>query len=135
MAAARKDLFRLHPNLADRQQVRWGVQLLDGDGEPVSVVMAERWADRGEQHRAAVDAADQVRLLHFKRSPHGYLQIVEQPAQPVFDKAVALPAEECFALEGSFPCPAVTSWSWCCGTATTRRRTRIRRRRSTDGSS
>jgi CDP-glycerol glycerophosphotransferase len=103
MSAARKELVRLRPTLLEQAQDRWGAQLALTDGETVELVINDREASTAVQYPVAGTDSEGPQVLCFKRSPRGYIQLVEQPLQPVFEKVHALPAEQAFALEGTFP--------------------------------
>ncbi|MEY9941018.1 CDP-glycerol glycerophosphotransferase family protein [Streptacidiphilus sp. MAP5-3] len=103
MASARKELLRLRPSVAQQAQDRWGSELVLEDDSILQLVIDDREAKAAVQYPVASTADEGPQVLCFKRSPRGYLQIVEQPLQPVFEKVTALPAEQAFALEGTFP--------------------------------
>ncbi|MEZ0065371.1 CDP-glycerol glycerophosphotransferase [Streptacidiphilus sp. MAP12-20] len=102
MSSARKELVRLRPSLQEQAQDRWGAHLLLADDSTLELVIDDREGRTTVQYPVSGPVED-PQVLCFKRSPRGYLQVVEQPLQPLFEKVTALPAEQGFALEGTFP--------------------------------
>ncbi|WP_428952809.1 CDP-glycerol glycerophosphotransferase family protein [Streptomyces sp. cg35] len=103
LTAVRADHERLRPTQAERSIARWDTSVLIGpeDAERphrLALVLDDREGCTGAQF------PHEGRTLYARRSPGGYLQLVDQPAQPLVEH-VATAADGTVTLTGTYPAP------------------------------
>ncbi|MFI6880058.1 CDP-glycerol glycerophosphotransferase family protein [Streptomyces sp. NPDC050400] len=99
----REDHERLRPTQAERSIARWDTSVLLGPEDAVSPTrLALVLDDREGCSGAQFPNAD--RALYARRSPGGYLQLVDQPAQPLVETVTAGP-DGTVTLTGTYPAP------------------------------
>ncbi|WP_042365544.1 bifunctional glycosyltransferase/CDP-glycerol:glycerophosphate glycerophosphotransferase [Streptacidiphilus neutrinimicus] len=107
--AAREQYERLRPQVPATHGHRWAVDLrLEGeeDEEGTSLPLVHDERTQPEAQQVPLPGGQGLtRLVCVKRSPTGYLQLVDQPVQPLFEEVVADLAKESFRLVGSYPLP------------------------------
>ncbi|WP_370150613.1 CDP-glycerol glycerophosphotransferase family protein [Streptacidiphilus sp. EB129] len=116
----RLDEAQLRPTALERESDHWSAELLLADGTELPLVM-----DGGEDSSSSAQfpfsrtdgdgtggdgtdgdgAVGDARALLFKPSPSGYLEICDQPVQPRVERVSAVPEQQGFLLEGTFPLP------------------------------
>ncbi|SEL08837.1 bifunctional glycosyltransferase/CDP-glycerol:glycerophosphate glycerophosphotransferase [Streptacidiphilus jiangxiensis] len=108
---AREEYTAVRSHVAADHGHRWAVDLrLDTDDEEdeesgsLRLVHDERTQPEAFQVPLPGDG-DARRVVCVKRSPTGYLQLVDQPTQPLFEQIVADLPKEAFRLTGSYPLP------------------------------
>ncbi|WP_052440967.1 bifunctional glycosyltransferase/CDP-glycerol:glycerophosphate glycerophosphotransferase [Streptacidiphilus anmyonensis] len=107
--AARERYERVRPHVPAHHGHRWAVDLrLEGEdaeeGEALRLVHDERTQPEAQQVPLPGEQQP-TRVVCVKRSPTGYLQLVDQPVQPLFEEVTADLAKESFRLTGSYPLP------------------------------
>ncbi|RAG81710.1 CDP-glycerol:glycerophosphate glycerophosphotransferase [Streptacidiphilus pinicola] len=119
--AAREEYEELRPHLGAAHGHRWAVDLRleselgeadetgeDGEDEEAGVSLRLVHDERTQPEALQVPlpgGQGSARVVCVKRSPTGYLQLVDQPVQPLFEEVEADPVRESFRLRGSFPLP------------------------------
>ncbi|WP_409240412.1 CDP-glycerol glycerophosphotransferase family protein [Streptomyces sp. PA5.6] len=96
---------RLRPTQAERSIARWdmSVEVVDASGdEPTSTRLALILDDREGFSGAQFPQADADRTVYARRSPGGYLQLCDQPVQPLVDHVSATP-DGTVTLTGTYP--------------------------------
>jgi CDP-glycerol glycerophosphotransferase len=82
----------------------WDSQLVLQDGTVLPLVLDERESPAGAGVRpTADDPFAGGPALHVKPSPRGYVQICDEPVQPVVERVTPLPDGKGFTIEGGFP--------------------------------
>ncbi|NEB80782.1 CDP-glycerol glycerophosphotransferase family protein, partial [Streptomyces sp. SID14478] len=94
---------RLRPTQAERSIARWDTSVLIGPEDAarphrLALVLDDREGCTGAQFPY------EGRALYARRSPGGYLQIVDQPAQPLVEHVTAAP-DGTVTLTGTYPAP------------------------------
>ncbi|WP_042383304.1 bifunctional glycosyltransferase/CDP-glycerol:glycerophosphate glycerophosphotransferase [Streptacidiphilus melanogenes] len=107
--AARERYERLRPHVPATHGHRWAVDLRmaaedEEDGESLRLVHDERTQPEAQQ-LPLPGGQEPPRVVCVKRSPTGYLQLVDQPVQPLFEEVTADLSRESFRLTGSYPLP------------------------------
>ncbi|WP_034089884.1 bifunctional glycosyltransferase/CDP-glycerol:glycerophosphate glycerophosphotransferase [Streptacidiphilus albus] len=101
---------RLRPTSFDRPTDRWSSELVLPGGEVIDLAVDDQ--DERSAVQIPIAGEGSPRVLYFKRSPRGHLQLVDQPAQPLIEKVSADPSGTGFLLEGSFPLPGRHTFEW-----------------------
>ncbi|MFC1418980.1 bifunctional glycosyltransferase/CDP-glycerol:glycerophosphate glycerophosphotransferase [Streptacidiphilus cavernicola] len=112
LTAVRVEQARLRPGSRQRHCDRWGSALLLPDGKTVGVVLDDRTCSSAVQFPLATVPGEGPRVLSVKASPRGWLQLSDQPLQPLVESVAAAPDGGGFLLEGTFPRPGRHSFSW-----------------------
>ncbi|MGV9878424.1 CDP-glycerol glycerophosphotransferase family protein [Streptomyces sp. NPDC003006] len=109
LTTTREDHERLRPTQAERSIGRWdmSVEIVDATGdEPRSTRLALILDDREGFSGAQFPHAD--RAVYARRSPGGYLQLCDQPVQPLVDRVSVRPdGSGTVTLTGSYPAQGV----------------------------
>ncbi|MEU7582691.1 bifunctional glycosyltransferase family 2 protein/CDP-glycerol:glycerophosphate glycerophosphotransferase [Streptomyces sp. NPDC041068] len=105
LTEVREDHERLRPTQAERSIARWdmSVEVVDSSGaEPKSTRLALILDDREGFSGAQFAQEDAGRTVYARRSPGGYLQLCDQPVQPLVDH-VSVHPDGTVTLTGSYP--------------------------------
>ncbi|MGW0535772.1 CDP-glycerol glycerophosphotransferase family protein [Streptomyces sp. NPDC003032] len=111
LTTTREDHERLRPTQAERSIGRWdmSVEVVDATGdEPRATRLALILDDREGFSGAQFPHAD--RAVYARRSPGGYLQLCDQPVQPLVDRVSVRPDDTgtgTVTLTGSYPAQGV----------------------------
>ncbi|MET7362629.1 bifunctional glycosyltransferase family 2 protein/CDP-glycerol:glycerophosphate glycerophosphotransferase [Streptomyces sp. NPDC005562] len=105
LTEVREDHERLRPTQAERSVARWdmSVEVVDSAAaEPTSTRLALILDDREGFSGAQFAQGDTARTVYARRSPGGYLQLCDQPVQPLVDR-VSMDPDGTVTLTGSYP--------------------------------
>jgi CDP-glycerol glycerophosphotransferase len=112
MSAVREAEGALRPSYLEQEIDRWGASLVLPGGKALPLALDDRGNLAWPQVPMTVAAGTVPRMLCFKHSPEGLLQLTEQVLQPLVEKVTVSAADSGFVLEGSFPLPGRHSFEW-----------------------